>query len=192
VREQRSKLSMTTPVEQITSRGRAVRARRRITAASGLLAVLAAAAVAVTALLPASHHLNRGPAARLTAWTVTQQANGTLDVTVRQWRDPAGLQATLRADGLPVTVTPPPNLSCRPYRASPGLLNAIARFRTPALRPGSRTVLVIHPPALPSGAGLSISIAPAMQPPPASKRAARAVPPVPIGLVDASQQCTGS
>jgi hypothetical protein len=193
VREQRSKLSMTTPVEQITNRGRTVRARRRITGASGLLAVAAVAVAAVTVLLSASHHVNPGPSAGLTAWTVSKQANGNIDVTVRQWRDPAGLQATLRADGVPAVVTPPPNPACRSYPASRRLLGRVARFHTPALTPAGRIVLVIHPSALPSGAGLSIAIAPAMhQPPPGMKRTPRAVPPVPIGLVHASQHCTGS
>ena len=60
VREQRSKVPMTTPVEQIINRGHAVRARRRIPGLAAALAVAAAAAFAVTALLPAcysaSHH----------------------------------------------------------------------------------------------------------------------------------------
>ena len=32
------------------------------------------------------------------------QANGDIDVTINQLKDPAGLQATLRADGLPAIV----------------------------------------------------------------------------------------
>ncbi len=175
-------------------------ARRRIVSrpawlaagAAAVLAVAAAAALAVTTLGSSGRAAGHQAAVRLTAWTVTKQADGTIDVTVREWRDPAGLQATLRADGLPVSVTPPPNPSCRPYRASPGLLGTIARFQTPAQRRDSHIVLVIHPSALPGGAGLSISIAQAMQPPPSGmNRVPRAVPPVPVGLVHASRQCTG-
>ena len=49
VREQRTRIAMTVPVEQIIRRGRVVRARRR---ASGLV-MLATAIVAAIALLPA-------------------------------------------------------------------------------------------------------------------------------------------
>jgi hypothetical protein len=52
VREQRDKIPMTVPVEQVISRGRRVRARRRVSAVAAALAVTAAAVVAVTSLLP--------------------------------------------------------------------------------------------------------------------------------------------
>jgi hypothetical protein len=54
VKEQRTKIPMTVPVEQVISRGRRVRARRRIPALAAALAVMAAAVVAVTFLLPGS------------------------------------------------------------------------------------------------------------------------------------------
>ena len=92
VREQRNKVPMTTPVEQIISRGHAVRARRRIPGLAGVLAVVAAAAFAVIALLPASHPASHQPGAQLAAWTVVKQADGTVSVTIRELRDPAGLQ----------------------------------------------------------------------------------------------------
>jgi hypothetical protein len=44
VREQRTKVSMTVPVEQVISRGRAVHARRRILVLAAVLAVVAALA----------------------------------------------------------------------------------------------------------------------------------------------------
>jgi hypothetical protein len=50
VREQRSKVLMTVPVEQVIRHGRAVRARRRIVGLAVALLVVAAV-VAVTALL---------------------------------------------------------------------------------------------------------------------------------------------
>jgi hypothetical protein len=55
VREPFTGVHMNIPVEQIVSRGRAVRARRRIPGMAGALAVAAGAALAVTALLPAGH-----------------------------------------------------------------------------------------------------------------------------------------
>ena len=55
VREQRGKVPMTTPVEEIIGRGRAVRARRRTAGLAGALAVATGAAVAVAALIPSGH-----------------------------------------------------------------------------------------------------------------------------------------
>ena len=91
LREQRDKVPMNTPVDQIISRGRAVRARRRVPAVAGALGAAAAVAFAVSAALPASHPAS-GPGAQLAAWTVTRQADGSIRVTIRELRDPAGLQ----------------------------------------------------------------------------------------------------
>jgi hypothetical protein len=100
VRAQRDKVPMNTPVEQIISRGRAVRTRRWVRRVAGTLAVTAAAvAVAVTTLVPSGHP------AQLAAWTVTKQADGKIHITIRELRDPAGLQRTLRAEGVPAVVS---------------------------------------------------------------------------------------
>jgi hypothetical protein len=116
MRDQRNKVHMTTPVEQIINRGHAVRARRRIPGLAGVLAVAAAAAFAVIALLPASHPASHQPPAHLAAWTVTRLPNGDIGVTVREMADPAGLQSTLRADGVPASVTLLNlNPACQPY-----------------------------------------------------------------------------
>src|SRR5690349_19106421 len=88
-----------TPVEQIVRRSRAVRARRRVPA----LAAAAAAGAAVTALLP-GQPANVQPGIDLTAWAVVKHADGTVYVRINQLRDPAGLQRTLRADGVPASV----------------------------------------------------------------------------------------
>jgi hypothetical protein len=107
--------------EAIMARGRACRRRRLIPGVTGTLAVAAGAALAVTALAPASHrtshHASRQPAAHLAAWTVTRLADGDISVTIRELKDPAGLQGTLRADGVPasVTFTGQQNPACRPY-----------------------------------------------------------------------------
>jgi hypothetical protein len=183
VREQRDKVPMTTPVEQVISRGRAVRARRRIPAMAGALAAAAATALAVTALVPSGHH----PAAhaQLTAWTVTKQADGKIDITISELRNPAGLQARLRADGLAATVSfsGPPNPACKPYSPTKAQLKKIGQ-----LHPHSRTDhLVLNPSALPSGTGVSIGIVPGL--PPSIHRPS---PAAAVGLVYASPQCTGS
>ena len=178
VREQRSKVRMTTPVEQVIGRGRALRARRRLPGlAAGALAAAGAAALAVTALLPAGHQAGRPLPALLAAWTVTPRAGGTIYVTVRQLRDAAGLQRRLRADGVPASVTffgREPR-ACQPYPADQTVVGKVFGGHGPPL--------VIHPAALPSGAGIQLN--PGHYPPGAPIALA-------FGLVRASPGCTGS
>ena len=177
VREQRSKVRMTTPVEQVIGRGRALRARRRLPGlAAGALALAGAAALAVTALLPAGHQAGRPLPAQLAAWTVTQRAGGTIYVTVRQLRDAAGLQRRLRADGVPASVTffgREPR-ACQPYPADRAVVGKVFGGHGPPL--------VIHPAALPSGAGVQLN--PGHYAPGAPIALA-------FGLVRASSGCTG-
>ncbi|HUB41278.1 MAG TPA: hypothetical protein VMA72_20735 [Streptosporangiaceae bacterium] len=117
LREQRGKIPMTTPVEQIISRSRVLRARRRIPGVAATLGAVAATAIAVTVALPANHQDSHQPAVRLAAWTVTKLAHGDISVTIRELKDPAGLQRKLRAEGVPASVTfaSHPNPACRPY-----------------------------------------------------------------------------
>jgi len=100
---------MTLPLDQVTRRGRAVRTRRHRQHGLTGAAVLAASAITAAALLvPGGHPAAPGGhpvTAQLAAWTVTKDPDGGITVTVSQMRDPAGLQATLRADGIPVRVT---------------------------------------------------------------------------------------
>jgi len=164
VREQRSKVRMTTPVEQVIGRGQAGQP------AAG------AAALAVTALLPAGHQAGRPLPAQLAAWTVTQRAGGTIYVTVRQLRDAAGLQRRLRADGVPASVTffgREPR-ACQPYPADRAVVGKVFGGHGPPL--------VIHPAALPSGAGVQLN--PGHYAPGAPIALA-------FGLVRASSGCTG-
>ena len=177
-------LRMTTPLEAITGRGRALRRRRRLPVLAGTVAAAAAAiTLAVSALLPAA-----GPVpARLAAWTVTRAPDGTVTVTVREFRDPAGLQATLRADGIPASVWSlgRPNPACHAPTVPVGhALNRVYSFPPPAQR---QDVVVIHPAALPPGTGVALG---AMwqpgQPHQGSTMTALAT-----GLVSISKQCTG-
>jgi hypothetical protein len=156
------------------------RARRRLTGlAAGAAAVAAGAAVAVTALAPASPP----PRAQLAAWTVVKQADGDIYVTIRQFRDPAGLQATLRADGVPasVTFTGQANPACQPYPYGGGtaLLGKVVSVSSD----GQWPVTIINPRALPSGAGLQFA---------SSVQRQGTVAGVGVDLVQASPQCTGS
>jgi len=216
VRESVADVHSATPVAHIISRGRAVRARRRTPGVAAALVVTAGTAVAVTALLPSGHpgllgsgHPGSHPvSARLAAWTVARQANGDIDVTINQLQNPAGLQSTLRADGLPVNVSfsgPLLSAACLPIPpTSPDdVLSAVAQFHT---SDGS-AFLVIDPSALPRGVGVAIFDEPGAGVPPSpspgtptlgsgsppgiTRPPAGITGPLAVGLVYASQQCTG-
>jgi hypothetical protein len=142
---------------------------------------------------------------------VARQANGDIDVTINQLQNPAGLQSTLRADGLPANVTfssAGPSASCQPAATSLDALSAVFHVST---SDGS-AFLVIHPPALPPGTGVGIFEEPgAGGPLPApspgtpqngkgpGSRVAIPLPgletgingPLAVGLVYASPHCTG-
>jgi hypothetical protein len=197
VRESFTDLRSATPVERIVSRSRKVRTRRRIPVAAGALAVLAGAAVAGT-VLTAGHQPGHRVSAQLASWTVSKHADGDIYITVNQLEDPAGLQSTLRADGLPVNVSftgQPPAAACQPYNSSRRVLRSVAAFSTS----DSRAYLVIDPSALPSGVGVAIFDDPGAGLPPGSAHAqgdGNAPPPgitgpLAVGLVYASPQCTG-
>jgi hypothetical protein len=203
VRESFTGVHTTTPVEQIVSGGRAVRARRRIPVLAGTLAVAAGAALAVITLLSGSQASHQPPA-QLAAWTVTKQADGTvrvtIPVTVGELRNPAGLQSTLRADGVPASITPigQENPSCRRYPAGPALVHRVISFAFEVRRPplqGSQAnvphpqlvaVMLIRPSALPRGAGVQFASTFVQLSPTAARETVK-MP----GLVYASSQCTG-
>lgn len=182
VRDTFAGVRMDTPPEQIVRRGRAVRARRRLPRVAGAVAAVAGTAIAMTALLPASHQ----PETHLTAWTVARQADGAILVTIRQLTDPAGLQRTLRADGVRATVTfdDQQNPACRNYsKPSAALTNSVVGMPLGYHEP----TLVIHPSALPADAGLQIAAGRLQRP----SQGGIAIG-LEFGLVQASQACTGS
>ncbi len=178
---------MDTPVEQIIRRGRAVRARRRVPGAAGALGAAAAAAFAVSMVLPASHPASE-PRAQLAAWTVARQTDGSIQVTIRELRDPAGLQRTLRANGVPasVTFTGQQNPACQGYPGGGSQNQRRHLLSSVVTGPAGRDAMVIHPSALPSGGGLQIYTLFQNYPGPHGSFQ------VAVGLVQASPQCTGS
>ncbi len=186
VREQRSGVPMTTPLDQIISRGRSVRARRRLPGVAGALAAAASVAVATVALVPSGNPAARQEA-RLTAWTVTK-AHGNVTVTLRELRDPARLQAAMRADGVPayIAFAGPVPARCQVYQASQATLHAIYQIHQ-----GNGTAhIVIDPAAIPRGAGLFMMKMPAKyaegQPPPYGVAGGQGFR---IGVVYASKSC---
>jgi hypothetical protein len=203
LRQQRTTVPMTIPVEHVISRGRTLRARRRVPALAGVLAVAGAGAFAATALPASGPPSGAGSGTQLAAWTVSKQVDGTISVTIRQLTDPAGLQRILRADGVPAYVTFRGSPSCQPMDGvSKDQLRAV--YQLQPSDPG--TVLTIHPAALPTGAGVLIYTgygqgqgggaakpgAPAANPAVGGPaKDARGLS-IQAGLVKTSEQCTGS
>ena len=184
VRHSFDDLHSATPVERIVLRSQTMRTGHRVPALAAAAvavagAVVAAVALAVTALVPGGHQAARPAGIQLAAWTVVKQPGGTIVVTIRQLLDPAGLQSRLRADGVPASVTFRGGVprACQGYGANVSLINKVFTER----HHGRFPVMVIHPAALPHGAGLQINPSGTLQ-----------INTVEIGLVRANSQCTGS
>lgn len=183
VRESVAGVRTTTPVERILSRGRAVRARRRIPGLVAALAAAAGAAIAVTALPSAGHPAGHGHgAAQLTAWSVVKLPGGKVSVTIHELLYPAGLQRKLREAGVPASVTFDAVHSypswCRAYPASRAVLAGVF-----PPHPGVPTaVVVIRPSALPPGTGVYLD----------DLSNPYGYLGIQFGLVHASPRCTGS
>lgn len=152
-------------------------------AGAGLAGAAAAAAVLAIAMShpgsdpgrrPGSRPGSGAPAgAQLAAWTVTRQPDGAVSLTIRDIRDPAGLQRRLRADGVPASINTAGNQACQEYPPST-TLGQVFQLHQGA---GQATTIIIHPSSLPSGAGVEIS---------------GKVSGFMMHLVRTSQQCTGS
>jgi hypothetical protein len=212
LQEQRGRVVMTTPVQEIISRGRAVRVHRHVPGLITVVGATAAAAVAVgvalsagqpAAGLGAAGHLGSHPVGhsagstgiRLAAWTVTRLPGGRIRVTFREAADAARLQRTLRADGVPasVTLTGQQNRTCRayslpasqgfwPYGSKTGPVSGFTHNPKDAYT--TPYALTVDPSALPSAAGLQIQVS-------GTAGAADDFQLV-VRLVHASPQCTGS
>jgi hypothetical protein len=93
--------------------------------AGGLTAVAGIAAAALVmadgSAVPAQHATGPARAVVTTAWTVSEDTGGTVTIDLRQYANPAGLERTLRADGINAIVRP------IPY---------VLRLRTPFTPPG--------------------------------------------------------
>ena len=160
---------MTVPESDITRRASTLRTRRRVAVGGVASAGIAAAALAVVALTaPAAHPVtSQNITSQLTAWTVTKHPDGVIDVTIRELKDPAGLQARLRADGVPASVTFSKNTSPACHDYYPG--HPMPRQgNTPSWDNGVFTdseatgdaAVTIHPDRLPSDAGLQFAVYP--------------------------------
>jgi hypothetical protein len=177
--------------------------RRRRFAAPVLLGVAAAgvaAAAALTLTGPPAAPGHRGGQGRTTlaAWSVVREPHGLLKVTIRQLRDPAGLQRTLAADGVAANVRfvhhffQPSNSNDVPKGCLPPHLSSAAIAKLDEkLIPSNVTVpgndaFIFRPSAIPHGIGLYLK---AWAPKPGTKSAATLS--MEINLVQATHRCTG-
>lgn len=161
VREGFATVNMTTPAATVVARGKQLRRRRSLPLAAAIVFVAGAAVAGMAAVGASGGHMRtaHGPmpsgaaaptiSAKLAAWTVTPQADGTVKVTVKQMRDVSGLQAKLRADGVPVVVS-----------ASLGWPAACTEWRGGQYRMGSSVLRTANPTGLPSANGTELIISP--------------------------------
>ena len=143
------------------SRGRLI-----LAAAAGIAACVA---LALALILPGSGAGSSTGRARLAAWTVTKEPDGSVMITLHQVRDPARLQRTLHADGIPARVfvnrqhvessLAVPGCRVYPLGAPGGTPQALWQrvFYGPHTNVRSYTFWV-YPSAIPHGRGVAIVI----------------------------------
>jgi hypothetical protein len=140
-------------------------------------AATAAAAVVLTSGLAAPGQprtVGHGRTVVTTAWTVRQDTDGTVTIYLRQYADPAGLQQTLRADGINAIVRsipyvlltvfhhPIPQPTCQYAITDRAQLDVQRDVWTGAgqirtLHPPAPVRFVIHPHAMPPGSALFLA-----------------------------------
>jgi hypothetical protein len=118
VRDLFSEVHLDVPVEQTVWRGRRLRGRGRVYRAAAVTAAAVIAGVTAAAVAPAAAPRSGGTT--LDAWTVTKGSDGIVSVTIRQLLDVAGLQRTLRVDGVPARVAFQPGLPSSDPPMPPG------------------------------------------------------------------------
>jgi hypothetical protein len=188
---------------------RASGTNRRLPLLAAATALAAGAAVAVAVIAPADQQAPRGepaknetpgprlrptPAAsdKLAAWTVTENQDGTVKVTIREMDDPSGLQEKLQADGVRVVVTASlgPPAPCREWHAGDYTMGnrVLWDLNRTGLPSADGTEFFIRPSAIPAGALLWLGISQTGKP------NGVAGPPGPMGsgYVQASQACIHS
>lgn len=182
VRESFADVRLDVPLERTVRRGRVLRGRSRrhqLAGVAGVAAVAGVTAVAVTGLgrpsappgASSQATATLGGGTRLDAWTVTKNPNGMVDVTIRQLSDAAGLQAALRADGVPARVafqpglpsdTPPLPAGCTMVamsdEADANLQGKILGMMP--MDPGKGIALTIDTRQIPSGVGIYLAVQP--------------------------------
>jgi hypothetical protein len=144
----------------------------------------------------AGHRASHPAHAQLAAWTVVKQADGTVFVQIREFRDPAGLQRELRADGVAASVmfypgrfgSSEPLSALVDFKSNPCHGYSGGQDQVPKVVTGRQPFTVgsfIHISALPRGAGIQFVATSSIRYGPGGSALV-------VWLVQASQQCTGS
>jgi len=149
---------------------------------------------------PARHGGSRGGGTTLAAWSVVKEKHGLLRLTIRELRDPAGLQQMLRAAGVPANVlflnhhfTPTtstrdlPKGCLNPRMSDKANAELQGRIMPMKPLPIGDVAVNIRPSAIPHGIGLYVkawAASPGTQSGPYLD--------LQIDLVQATPQCTGS
>ncbi|MDI6100949.1 hypothetical protein QLQ12_20250 [Actinoplanes sp. NEAU-A12] len=146
VRAEFEPVRMTGELDAVTTRGGALRRRRRIALPAG--AALAAVALATALSLPAGGPPS--PTIELAAWSVESAPDGTITLTVRELVDADGLSARLKQAGVPARVDflPPGSDRCAGERDGLPAIAEVVRMR------GGEPVVHIRPAAMPAGTTL--------------------------------------
>jgi hypothetical protein len=200
VRDSFAEVRLNVPVEETARRGRVLRGRGRayrVAGVAGVAAVAGLTAVAVTGLGRATVHVpvlfpvsprpvviasaSTGAGAgrtTLDAWTVAKGPGGAIDVTIRQLLDVAGLQAALRADGIPIRIafqaglpsdSPPLPAGCANVNMSDeanaklqakilGMPVAPVTGLAPGPVTGPGIAIAIYPQQIPRGIGMYLAV----------------------------------
>lgn len=128
----------------------------------------------------------------LDAWTVTENRDGTVRVTIREMQDPSGLQAKLRADGVRVVVTASLAwpAACREWRGGNYTMGdrVLQNLNRTGLPTVNGTEFPIRPSAIPGAALLWLGVSQSGKP------NGVAGPPGPLGsgYLTASRACAQS
>jgi hypothetical protein len=155
IREPFEDVHAATALSAVIRQGRALRRRRRLARWGGAGALATVGALGVTMLSSGSLDT-----AKLAAWTVAVQPHSVV-VRISELRDPAGLQRTLRADGVPATVRfngqmPP---SCLFYPGTPSQIFTLTRRIFYSAAP-SGAAFTIDTSAIPAKVGLWLTVSP--------------------------------
>jgi hypothetical protein len=159
VREDFARVRVNTTADAILADGTSLRRRRnrhRVYGA-GVTALAAVAAISGVTLASGASGASGTGHVQLTAWTVQKEANGTIDVTIHDLLDLAGLQQKLTADGVPAEVTTDAHYpaSCVNYAAMEEDMASVITLG-PEVPDGY--AFVIHPAGIPSGSKLLLDV----------------------------------
>jgi hypothetical protein len=162
VREDFAGVRMNTAAEAVMADGGSLRRRRnrhRVYGAgvTALAAVAAIGGVALASGASGTSGTSGTSHAQLTAWTVQKQTDGTIDVTIHDLLDLAGLQQKLNADGVPAEVITDTHYpaSCVNYAAMKEDMASVIT-NGPGVPDGY--AFVIHPSGIPSGSKLLLDV----------------------------------